>query len=69
MPEMNGKELAERLRKSRPGLKCLFMSGYTADAIAHQGVLEEGICFLAKPFSARDMAIKIREALEQKSDG
>ncbi len=65
MPEMNGKQLATRLREIRPGLKCLFMSGYTADAIARQGVLDEGICFLAKPFSAREMAVKIREALEQ----
>jgi len=65
MPEMNGKQLATQLKECLPGLKCLFMSGYTADAIARQGVLEEGICFLAKPFSASEMAVKIREALEK----
>ncbi|NTV13674.1 MAG: PAS domain S-box protein [Desulfobulbaceae bacterium] len=69
MPEMNGKQLAARLRELLPGLKCLFMSGYTADAIARQGVLDEGICFLAKPFSSREMAVKIREALGQKAEG
>jgi DNA-binding NtrC family response regulator len=69
MPEMNGKQLATQLQEMRPGLKCLFMSGYTADAIARQGVLDEGICFLAKPFSSREMAVKIREALDLKAEG
>ena len=45
MPEMNGRELAGRLQSMHPGLKVLFMSGYTADVIAHHGVLEEGIDF------------------------
>jgi nitrogen-specific signal transduction histidine kinase len=65
MPGMNGRELAERLRQRFPGLKCLFMSGYSADIIAKQGVLEEGIHFLAKPFSLRDIAFKARQALEE----
>jgi len=68
MPEMNGKELAAQLKQLRPGLKCLFMSGYTADVIARQGVLDKGICFLAKPFSSHELAVKIREALGQKVD-
>jgi CheY-like chemotaxis protein len=65
MPEMNGKELARLLQEMKPGIKCLFMSGYTADAIARQGILDEGICFLPKPFSSREIALKIREALKQ----
>ncbi len=63
MPEMNGRTLARLLQERKPGLKCLYMSGYTADAIARQGILDEGICFLPKPFSSRDMALKVREAL------
>ena len=65
MPEMNGRDLAERFLVVRPETKCLFMSGYTADIIAHRGVLEEGVKFIQKPFSAMDLAGKVREALEQ----
>ena len=64
MPEMNGRELEEKISALRPGIKTLFMSGYTADVIAHQGVLEAGIKFLEKPFSLRTLAEKVREALE-----
>lgn len=64
MPEMNGRELAGRLLASRPGLKCLFMSGYTANAISHHGVLEEGVQFIQKPFSMKDLAAKVRMALD-----
>ena len=63
MPEMNGWELAERLRSVRPKLKFLFMSGYTAKTIAGHGLLEDGVHFLQKPFSMRELAIKMREAL------
>ena len=63
MPNMSGKELAERITAIKPGLKTLFMSGYTADAIAHRGVLEEGIHFLQKPFSLDALAKKVREVL------
>jgi CheY-like chemotaxis protein len=63
MPEMNGKDLAARLAESRPGMRCLFVSGYTADVIATRGVLDEGVRFLQKPFSRRDLAVKVREAL------
>jgi len=65
MPEMNGPELAKMLDGIRPGLKCLFVSGYTADVIAHRGILEEGIHFLQKPFNRRDLAFKVRQILEQ----
>jgi FixJ family two-component response regulator len=63
MPEMNGKDLAARLAESRPGMRCLFVSGYTADVIATRGVLDAGVRFLQKPFSRRDLAVKVREAL------
>jgi CheY-like chemotaxis protein len=65
MPEMNGKELSKRLCEACPELKTLFMSGYTADAIAHRGVLDEGISFIQKPFSKESMAIKVREVLDR----
>jgi two-component system cell cycle sensor histidine kinase/response regulator CckA len=65
MPEMNGRDLARHLRSVYPNLKQLFMSGYTADVIADQGVLEEGVHFIQKPFSMNDLAAKLREALGQ----
>jgi len=64
MPGMNGRELADRLGTIDPGLKCLFMSGYTADAIVHRGVLDEGVNFLQKPFTLNGLARKVREALD-----
>jgi len=63
MPDMTGKDLAELLLTTHPNLKCLFMSGYTANVIASHGVLEEGINFIQKPFSVRELSIKVREAL------
>jgi two-component system, cell cycle sensor histidine kinase and response regulator CckA len=64
MPGMNGKELSEELLKSRPDLKCLFMSGYTSNAIVHRGVLDKDVYFIQKPFSLNDLAAKVRAALE-----
>ncbi|MEX2493846.1 MAG: PAS domain S-box protein [Nitrospirales bacterium] len=66
MPEMNGRKLAERLMPLHSTLKLLFMSGYTANVIAHQGVLDEGVHFIQKPFSMKDFATKVREVLDQK---
>lgn len=63
LPVMNGRDLAEQLVDSYPNLKCLFMSGYTANVVASQGVVEEGIHLVQKPFSTRDLAAKVREAL------
>ncbi|MFH0727893.1 MAG: PAS domain S-box protein [Pseudomonadota bacterium] len=63
MPEMNGRDLSARLLSLYPSLKCLFMSGYTANVIAHHGVLDEGMHFLQKPFSRKELAVKVREAL------
>ncbi len=65
MPEMNGRDLARNLVSLNPQLKCLFMSGYTANVIAHQGVLDEGVHFIQKPFSMNDLTAKIREVLEK----
>ncbi|RJQ77490.1 MAG: PAS domain S-box protein [Desulfobacteraceae bacterium] len=65
MPEMNGRELAERLRSFEPNLNCLFMSGYTSDVIAHLGVLNKGVSFIQKPFSMKHLAAKVHEALGQ----
>ena len=63
MPRMNGRALYAAASQRVPGLRVLFMSGYTENVIAHQGVLDEGIHFLPKPFSAQDLATKVREAL------
>ncbi len=63
MPVMSGKELWDRLREKSPDLNCLFMSGYTSNVISHHGVLDEGINFISKPFSVKDIAMKIREIL------
>jgi len=65
MPGMNGKDLARRLAEVRPAIKTLFMSGYTADLIAHHGVLDEGVQFIQKPFTIKDLAARIREAIER----
>jgi two-component system cell cycle sensor histidine kinase/response regulator CckA len=66
MPLMNGRELSERIREMRPGVRTLFMSGYTSNAIAHHGVLEPGMEFIQKPFSMRELALKVKEALAKK---
>jgi two-component system, cell cycle sensor histidine kinase and response regulator CckA len=64
MPEMNGRELAERLLQIKPGMKCLFMSGYTANVIAHHGVLDQGLHFIQKPFTIKELAAKVRKGLD-----
>ncbi|MCX5883122.1 MAG: response regulator [Deltaproteobacteria bacterium] len=65
MPEMNGHELATRLQSLCPDLKCIFMSGYTRDAISHHGVLDEGVYFVQKPFSKKDLAKTVRKVLDE----
>ena len=64
LPEMNGCELATHLKASCPDLKTLFMSGYTANVIAHSGVLEEGVQFIQKPFTRKELTTKIRMIFE-----
>jgi two-component system cell cycle sensor histidine kinase/response regulator CckA len=66
MPEMSGLELVRRLRHVHPGLKAVFMSGYTDNAFARQGALDAGTAFLQKPFSAFGLAQRIREVLDRK---
>jgi CheY-like chemotaxis protein len=65
MPGMSGKELSARVRAACPRAKVLYVSGYTADVIAHHGVLDEGVLFMEKPFSMKDMATKVRQALNR----
>ena len=65
MPEMNGRELVEQLQASNPKLKVLFMSGYSADVIAHRGILDKGLNFIHKPFSTLDMSIALRRVLDK----
>jgi PAS domain S-box-containing protein len=64
MPGMNGPDLAGILVAKHPKLKCMFMSGYTADVMLHRGTLKEGMQFLPKPFSRHDLARKVREVLD-----
>jgi signal transduction histidine kinase len=63
MPEMNGRDLAKNLLLINPKLNRLFMSGYTANVIAHHGVLDEGVHFIQKPFSVKELSGKVREVL------
>jgi two-component system cell cycle sensor histidine kinase/response regulator CckA len=64
MPEMNGRDLAKNLLSIYPNIKRLFMSGYTANVIAHHGVLDEGVHFIQKPFTKKELTAKIREVLD-----
>jgi CheY-like chemotaxis protein len=66
MPNMGGRELATRLAAQQPGLKVLYNSGYTEDAIVDHGVLEAGIHFLHKPYRLTDLTRRVREVLDKK---
>ncbi len=64
MPGMNGKELSDHLRQSRPAMKTVYISGYTADTITHHGILDSGVAYLAKPVTPTTLAFKLHEVLE-----
>jgi signal transduction histidine kinase/CheY-like chemotaxis protein len=65
MPEMNGRDLAGKMTALYPDIRLLFMSGYTANVIAHRGVLDDGVAFIQKPFSMTDLMVKVREVLDK----
>jgi PAS domain S-box-containing protein len=67
MPGMNGRELAHRVSEIRPNMKVLYMSGYTENAIGHNGTLDAGITLLQKPFTLHALKAKVREVLDQKT--
>ena len=65
MPEMNGRELAERVRERRPGIKVMYMSAYSPEAIALDGLLDEGATFLRKPFALEELLARLRALLRR----
>ena len=65
MPDMTGRELVDQARKSRPDLKVLYTTGYTRNAVVHNGVLDRDVAFLPKPFTLEQLAAKIRDVLAQ----
>ena len=67
MPGLSGRDLRDRLSVTRPAMKCLFMSGYTADAMTRSGVLDQELHFVQKPFTKATLAVKLREALAGKA--
>jgi len=69
MPDMNGRDLFLRVAEKCPGIKVLYMSGYTNNVIAHHGVLDQGVQFIQKPFSVQALAAKVREVLDISEEG
>ena len=65
MPDMNGRKLRDLIVAGNPEIRTIFMSGYTANVIAHQGILEKEVSFIQKPFTMDDMAKKIEEILKK----
>ena len=65
MPDVNGKKLADEAVRRRPGLKVMFTTGYTANAVVHGGVLDTGVNFISKPFTLDQLAAKVRAVLDE----
>ncbi len=65
MPDVNGRKLAEEAVRRRPGLKVIFTTGYTANAVVHGGVLDKGVHFISKPFTLDQLAAKVRAVLDE----
>jgi CheY-like chemotaxis protein len=66
MPQMNGRQLADAVMEKWPEIRILYTTGYTRNAIVHNGVLDHGVSLLAKPFSLEQLAHKVREVLNSK---
>ncbi len=64
MPEMNGRQLADKARELRPNLKVVYTTGYTRNAVVHNGILDPGVAFLPKPFTISELSTKIRDTLD-----
>ena len=67
MPGLNGRELADRARAIRPGLQVLFTTGYTRNAVVHNGVVDSDVFFIPKPFTVEQLALKLRTVLNRSS--
>jgi len=65
MPEMNGRVLFEKIAAIKPGVKVLFVSGYTSNVIIHQGILEKDYAYMQKPFSLKALEIRLSEILNR----
>lgn len=68
MPRMNGRQLADEARKILPGLRVLYTTGYTRNAVVHNGILDPGVALLAKPFTIAQLALRVRAILDGQSD-
>ena len=64
MPDVNGRKLADEARRRRPDLKVLFTTGYTRNAVVHNGVLDPGVALIGKPFTVEELAAKVRDVLD-----
>jgi DNA-binding NtrC family response regulator len=64
MPGMNGRVLADRVKAVRPSVKVLYTTGYTRNAVIHNGMLDRDVAFLAKPFTIDQLAHKVRQTLD-----
>ena len=67
MPDMSGRQLADRAREKRPNLRVLYTTGYTRNAIVHNGMLDPGTNLLTKPFSIEELAAKVRKILDEEA--